>query len=69
MINLINSINIFFLHFICVFFVLYLAYHAPIDIYTYLSDESVLLPPSDAINVCVGKEWHRYPSSFFLPDK
>ena len=20
------------------------------------------------VNVCVGKEWHRYPSSFFLPD-
>lgn len=20
------------------------------------------------INVCVGKEWHRFPSSFFLPD-
>ena len=21
------------------------------------------------INLCVGKEWHRFPSSFFLPDK
>ena len=25
-------------------------------------------PPS-AIRLCVGKEWHRFPSSFFLPDK
>lgn len=23
-------------------------------------------PPG--INVCVGKEWYRYPSSFFLPE-
>jgi alpha-1,2-mannosyltransferase len=23
---------------------------------------------SQSVNVCVGKEWHRYPSSFFLPD-
>lgn len=22
-----------------------------------------------AINVCLGKDWHRYPSSFFLPNK
>lgn len=23
---------------------------------------------SSSLNVCVGKEWHRFPSSFFLPD-
>ena len=23
---------------------------------------------TDPINVCIGKEWHRFPSSFFLPD-
>ncbi|XP_050419689.1 alpha-1,2-mannosyltransferase ALG9 [Adelges cooleyi] len=44
------------------------AYHAPLDIYKELSNESLILPKSDVINVCVGKEWHRYPSSFFLPD-
>jgi hypothetical protein len=45
-----------------------LAYHAPIDIYTQLSNEHLTLPESNVINVCVGKEWYRYPSSFFLPD-
>ncbi len=23
---------------------------------------------SDAVNVCLGKEWHRFPASFFLPN-
>lgn len=45
-----------------------LAYHAPMDIYTQLSNNYLTLPESDVINVCVGKEWYRYPSSFFLPD-
>lgn len=45
-----------------------LAYHAPIDTYTQLSNNHLTLPESDVINVCVGKEWYRYPSSFFLPD-
>ena len=22
--------------------------------------------PGDKVNVCVGKEWHRFPSSFFI---
>uniref|UniRef100_A0A2S2NA93 Mannosyltransferase n=1 Tax=Schizaphis graminum TaxID=13262 RepID=A0A2S2NA93_SCHGA len=44
------------------------AYHAPIDTYTQLSNDYLTLPESDVINVCVGKEWHRYPSSFFLPN-
>ena len=25
--------------------------------------------PENRINVCLGKEWYRYPSSFFLPAK
>lgn len=24
---------------------------------------------TNSYNVCVGKEWHRFPSSFFLPNK
>lgn len=36
------------------------SYHAPLDIYAQI--------PSDAVGeVCVGKEWHRFPTSFFLP--
>lgn len=53
---------------IFVFKLLFLAYHAPIDTYTQLSNDYLTLPKSDVINVCVGKEWHRYPSSFFLPN-
>jgi hypothetical protein len=34
-------------------------YRAPMDIYSRL--------PSNAGTVCVGKEWYRFPSSFFLP--
>ncbi|KAF4520183.1 hypothetical protein B566_EDAN003895 [Ephemera danica] len=49
---------------------LYRGYHAPLDVYMEFSK----LAPQDQektaspINVCVGKEWHRFPSSFFLPD-
>ena len=27
-----------------------------------------LKPAQHTTQVCVGKEWHRFPSSFFLPD-
>ena len=50
-------------------FTLYKGYHAPMDILMELNgldgDES--LPKKGNINVCVGKEWHRFPSSFFFP--
>lgn len=42
---------------------LLLNYGAPQHIYS-------SLPPYDSherVNVCVGDEWHRFPSSFFLP--
>lgn len=46
---------------------LYRGYHAPFDVYMTLgqldSDTQHDLP----INVCVGKEWYRFPNSFFLP--
>eukprot|EP00105_Crassostrea_gigas_P012644 XP_011428699.1 PREDICTED: alpha-1,2-mannosyltransferase ALG9 isoform X1 [Crassostrea gigas] len=51
---------------------LYQGYHAPLDIYVELnrisSDPKVhTLPPDKSVNVCVGKEWYRFPSNFFLP--
>ncbi|CAG5130362.1 unnamed protein product [Candidula unifasciata] len=50
----------------------YQGYHSPLDIYVELhrvaSDSKIhTLPPGKSVNVCVGKEWYRYPSSFFLP--
>ncbi|XP_067943793.1 alpha-1,2-mannosyltransferase ALG9-like [Watersipora subatra] len=50
---------------------LYHGYHAPIDIYTALNNissyRSIHRLRSDAsVSVCMGKEWYRYPSSFFL---
>lgn len=33
-----------------------------------LSAESNV-PQDHNINVCIGKEWYRYPSSFFLPSE
>lgn len=45
---------------------LYKAYHGPMDIYIELVrfDNEI---KGNSINLCLGKEWHRYPSSFFLP--
>ena len=48
------------------------AYHAPLDLYVELNklaaDPKVhTLGPDRPVNICVGKEWYRYPSSFFLP--
>lgn len=37
------------------------AYSAPIDIYS-------ALPANATGNLCLGKEWYRFPSSYFLPD-
>lgn len=51
---------------------LYYNFHAPLDLMMelntfYHSDEYRARPNGSAYNVCVGKDWHRYPSSFFLP--
>lgn len=36
----------------------------------FASDEQLHpLPPEYPVNLCVGKEWYRFPSSFFLPEK
>lgn len=57
------------------------SYRAPLDIYRHLSDVELQrgIGPRDApseymstlreINICVGKEWYRFPASFFLPDR
>ena len=47
-------------------------YNAPMEVFSKLqmeagSNETTL--PKEGINVCVGKEWYRFPSSFFLPDR
>ncbi|XP_030838105.1 alpha-1,2-mannosyltransferase ALG9 isoform X1 [Strongylocentrotus purpuratus] len=52
---------------------LFYAYHAPLDLYpelkTIANNPNIhTLPPDKLVNVCVGKEWYRFPSSFFLPD-
>lgn len=48
---------------------LHKGYHAPMDILMELGGlESSGELPKGNINVCVGKEWYRFPSSFFLPN-
>lgn len=45
-------------------------YNAPVETYRefYFEDiQNIMKPIYSDINVCVGKEWYRYPSSFFLP--
>lgn len=53
---------------------LYYNYHAPLDLMMELNTfyhspdyRSLSARNGTAYNVCVGKDWHRYPSSFFLP--
>jgi len=45
---------------------LYQHYHGSIDVWTSVAQ----LPAThqQPSTICVGKEWHRFPSSFFLPD-
>ncbi|XP_072376980.1 alpha-1,2-mannosyltransferase ALG9 [Diabrotica undecimpunctata] len=45
-------------------------YHASIDLMMELNKYPIEQKISERaqINVCYGKEWHRYPSSFFLPN-
>ncbi|XP_018023056.1 alpha-1,2-mannosyltransferase ALG9 [Hyalella azteca] len=45
----------------------YRSYHAPLDIFLEL--QRLPAQPSRAVTrLCLGKEWHRFPSSFFLPN-
>ena len=43
---------------------IYSAYHAPLSLYTPLSDPAVAHAGD---TVCFGKDWYRFPSSYFLP--
>jgi len=46
-------------------------YSAPIEIYSSLFERMKLVQASSSrsnMHVCVGGEWYRFPSSFFLPD-
>jgi alpha-1,2-mannosyltransferase len=45
-------------------------YHAPLDLFMELNRLTTerSLPTEQTINICIGKEWYRFPSSFFLPD-
>lgn len=57
------------------------SFRAPLDVYRHLSDIELQrgIGPRDApseyistqreVNICVGKEWYRFPASFFLPDR
>ncbi|KAJ8972591.1 hypothetical protein NQ317_002317 [Molorchus minor] len=51
-------------------FALYRNYHAPFDLMMELNRYPVetKVPDKAHVNVCIGKDWHRYPSSFFLPN-
>ena len=50
---------------------IYHNYHAPMDVWMHVAHlpqmENRMDMYEKPFSVCVGKEWHRYPSSFFLP--
>jgi len=48
----------------------YYNYHSSLDIYSSLSTNEELreLSAQGQVNLCVGKEWYRFPSHFFLPN-
>nr|XP_023012056.1 alpha-1,2-mannosyltransferase ALG9 [Leptinotarsa decemlineata] len=51
-------------------FSLHQNYHAPLDLMMELNrypSETKILERAQ-VNVCFGKDWHRYPGSFFLPN-
>ncbi|CAG8607962.1 4173_t:CDS:2 [Diversispora eburnea] len=56
---------------------LYINYNAPIKIYKYfyyveipqqIESRNIQLDLANPINLCVGKEWYRFPSHYFLPN-
>ncbi|XP_011501589.1 PREDICTED: alpha-1,2-mannosyltransferase ALG9 [Ceratosolen solmsi marchali] len=50
-------------------FTLYKGYHAPIEVMTEANKLGISgkIPTDININFCIGKEWHRFPNSFFFP--
>ncbi|KAK9331945.1 Alg9-like mannosyltransferase family-domain-containing protein [Lipomyces starkeyi] len=46
-------------------------YYAPLEVYGGLFNVTTVsgtAASSDLLNVCVGREWYRFPSSYFLPE-
>lgn len=51
---------------------IYQGYHASMDVYVELQKVASnprihTLSPDKNVNICIGKEWYRFPSNFFLP--
>ena len=51
------------------FLVSFVDYRAPLDVYYTLRYPHITnaIRGLEEINICVGKEWYRFPSSFYLP--
>ncbi|KAL3282796.1 hypothetical protein HHI36_005962 [Cryptolaemus montrouzieri] len=51
-------------------FALYRYYHAPLDLLMEVNKYPLDFKVSEKsnINVCIGKDWYRFPNSFFLPN-
>ena len=66
----ISSVGIYALLCLSRMTALYQNYHAPIDIWMHVAHMPKTQPEmaQGPVNVCIGKEWHRFPSSFFLPN-
>ncbi|XP_018419530.1 PREDICTED: alpha-1,2-mannosyltransferase ALG9 [Nanorana parkeri] len=52
---------------------LFRGYHAPLDLYPEFhriaKDPAIhTVPEGKNVNVCIGKEWYRFPSNFLLPE-
>lgn len=47
------------------------AFGAPFKLYKSLARDKLMLLPTNGpdVNVCIGKEWHRFPSHFFIPNR
>lgn len=43
-------------------------YSAPLTTATVFHELETRQPTSEIVNVCVGREWYHFPTSFFLPD-
>lgn len=44
------------------------SFHAPFTVLHHLNSNSADIHASSPLSICYGKEWYRFPSSFFLPD-
>ena len=57
-------------YFLYTIYIFYSGYRAPLDLYAHLQSndvESAVKGIEGDVNVCIGKEWHRFPNSFHLP--